>query len=92
MTDTEIRKFREQTLKEIVKKALNTIRGKDDLTNAEQIYGKVLVGQALEGNLKAIEMLTKLAGEDEPQKLEVTANVGITHTEAIDLIRKQLNQ
>lgn len=91
MTKKEIKKIRERTLKDIVKLALSTINGKDKLTNAERIYGQVLINQALQGDLKAIDMLTKLTGENEPEKMEISAAVGITHDAAIELIKKQIN-
>lgn len=91
MNKKEIKKYREQTLKEITKKALNTIKGEDNLTDAERIYGQVLIGKALQGDLKAIEMLTKITGESEPEKVELNANIGLTHSDAIELIKQQLN-
>lgn len=90
MTNKEIKATKMKALKEIVKQALATINGKDKLTNAEKIYGQVLINQALQGDLKAIDMLTKLAGESEPEKVEINANVGITHNDAIELIKQQL--
>lgn len=91
MTKKEAKKIRERTLKEIVKTALASINGKDNLSNAEKIYGKALINQAMNGDLRAMELLMKISGENEPEKVEINANVGITHNDAIELIRKQLN-
>lgn len=90
MDKKQIKKIRKKALKDIVKRALATVNGEDNLTNAEQIYGQVLINEAMNGNMKAIEMLVKISGEDEPQKVEVSANVGISHKEAIQLIKEQM--
>lgn len=90
MNKKEIKQIRERALKAIVKQALATINGKENLTNAEKIYGQILINQALQGDMKSIELLVKLSGEDEPQKVELNANVGITHNDAIELIKQQL--
>lgn len=92
MDKKQIRKIRKKALKDIVKRALATVNGEDNLTNAEQIYGQVLINEAMNGNMKAIEMLVKISGEDEPQKVEVSANVGISHKEAIQLIKEQIDE
>lgn len=91
MDKKQIKKIRKKALKDIVKRALATVNGEDNLTNAEQIYGQVLINEAMHGNMKAIEMLVKISGEDEPQKVEVSANVGISHKEAIQLIKEQID-
>lgn len=90
MTKQEIQKIKHKALKEIVKQALATINGDGNLSNAEKIYGQILINQALQGDMKSIELLVKLSGEDEPQKVEINANVGITHNDAIELIKQQL--
>lgn len=90
MTKQEIKNIKHRALKEIVKQALATINGDGNLSNAEKIYGQVLINQALQGEMKSIELLVKLAGESEPEKVEINANVGITHNDAIELIKQQL--
>lgn len=92
MTKKEIKQIRHRALKEIVKEALATINGDGNLSNAEKIYGQILVNKALQGDLKSIELLVKLSGESEPEKVELNANVGITHNDAIELIRQQLEE
>lgn len=82
---------RERLLKDIVREALHTIReGGDGETNAEYIYGEVLLGKAADGDLKAIDQITKLAGEEEPTKIESTSTAKlsvVTNADAFDLIR-----
>lgn len=88
MNKTEIKNIRQQTLSEIVKQALFHINEDSNMTNAEVIYGNVLINSAKEGDLKAIDMLTKLAGEDTPDKIEVKASVEVSHEDAIALIKQ----
>lgn len=90
MTKKEIKQIKYRALKDIVKEALATINGEDNLTNAEKIYGQVLINRALQGDLKSAELLMKYSGESEPEKVEINANVGITHNDAIELIKQQL--
>lgn len=85
--------LRQRLLKDIVRESLAAINSdSNELTNAEIIYGEILTLKALNGDLKAIDMLTKLSGEDEPQKIDINANatVGLSHQEAVDLIKKNL--
>lgn len=90
MTEKEKNAIKNKAVKDIVKIALSKI-GRNGDTIGEKIFGEVLVAQALNGDLKAIDMLTKLLGEEEPTKVEITGNIGISHEEAIKLIKNTVD-
>ena len=87
---------RQRLLKDIVSEALATIRQGEEgkgMTNAEYIFGQILTQKAAGGDLKAIDTLIKMSGEEEPQKVEqvIAADVTMSHEKAYQLILEATN-